>query len=159
VSVPGVTVNGDRVVHRRFRGHGRGQSAAMIDNDGFDESGCACRGARVGGCRGRSALTTVVDDGRVGETGPAHRQGRTWSRGAARGASGVDGAVCGADEVDRAACGTCGVGGVARGAGRVDAGRVDRAARGAGRRASGGIEATCGMDEVDGAARECDEAA
>jgi hypothetical protein len=73
VSVSGVAVNGDRVVHRRLRSHGRGRHAAMIDDDGFGESGRACRGARVDGHRGRSASAAVVDDGGVGETGPARR--------------------------------------------------------------------------------------
>jgi hypothetical protein len=45
VDVPGVAVNGDRVVHRRLRarrqdgeGRGRGRLAAMIDDGGVGES-------------------------------------------------------------------------------------------------------------------------
>jgi hypothetical protein len=44
VSVPGVAMYGDRVVHRRLRGHGCGQPTPVIDDGWVDESGCARRG-------------------------------------------------------------------------------------------------------------------
>jgi hypothetical protein len=49
VNVSGVTVNGDRVVHRRRGGHWHGRPATMINDDGVSESGRAYRGARVRG--------------------------------------------------------------------------------------------------------------
>jgi hypothetical protein len=67
VSVPGGTVNGDGVVHRRLRDHGRVR-----------------QGARVRGRRGRSAPTTVVDDGGIGEASPARQRGQSFLGGARR---------------------------------------------------------------------------
>jgi hypothetical protein len=55
VNVPGVAVNGDRVVHRRLRRRRCGRPVAMINDGGVGESGRARRGARVRGRRGRSA--------------------------------------------------------------------------------------------------------
>jgi hypothetical protein len=53
VDVPWVAVDGDRVVHRRFRagrrdveGRGRGRLAAMIDDDGFSKASRGEAGSR-----------------------------------------------------------------------------------------------------------------
>jgi hypothetical protein len=57
VDVPGVAVDGDRVVHRRLRadrrdvgGHGRGRLTAVIDGGGFGKASHARRWTRVSGC-------------------------------------------------------------------------------------------------------------
>jgi hypothetical protein len=85
VSVPGVVMFGDRVVHRCLRGHGCGRPATVIDDDWVGESGRARRGAWICQCRGRGAPAVVVDDGWVGETGPACRRGCMGCRRGQRG--------------------------------------------------------------------------
>jgi hypothetical protein len=122
VDVPGVVVDGDRVVYgrlgadrRNVESGGYGRLAAVIDNDGVGEAARARRRARVGRRRDSGVAVAVVDE------------------------RGVDGA----------ACGTGGVDGAARGAGRIDgaargAGGVDGAARGAEMGTSGGVVAARG---------------
>jgi hypothetical protein len=130
VDVPGVVVDGDRVVYgrlgadrRNVESGGYGRLAAVIDDDGVGEAARARRRARVG--RRRDSGVAVVDE-RVVD-------------GAARGTSGVDGAARRAGRID----------GAARGAGVVDvaargAGGVDGAARGAEMGTSGGVVAARG---------------
>jgi hypothetical protein len=80
VDVPGVTVNGDRVVQRRL-GAGRrdvggrehGRLTAVIDNDRVGETSCARRWARVSGRRGNGPLAANVG---VGEASHTHQRGR-----------------------------------------------------------------------------------
>jgi hypothetical protein len=86
VDVPGVAVDGDRVVHRRL-GAGRrnvgsggyGWLAAVIDDGGVSKAGRARRRARVGRRRGGDVAATVVDERGVGEASQG-RQGRAWRR-------------------------------------------------------------------------------
>jgi hypothetical protein len=77
VNVPGVAVNGDRMVHRRLRGQRRGRPVAMIHYGGVGEAGRARRGAQIREHRGRGAPVMAVDEGRIGEAVPAHRWGRS----------------------------------------------------------------------------------
>jgi hypothetical protein len=85
VGMPGVAVDGDRVVHRRLRvgcrdveGRGRGRLASVINDSGLSKAGRARRRARVRRCRGRGAPAAMVDKGRVGEARGARRRGRAW---------------------------------------------------------------------------------
>jgi hypothetical protein len=87
VDVPGVVVDGDRVVHRRLktgrrdvRGRGRGRLVAVIDDGGFGKASRVRRRAQISGCQGRDAPATVVNKGGVGEARHAHRRGRAWRR-------------------------------------------------------------------------------
>jgi hypothetical protein len=79
MNVPRITVNDNRVVHRRFR--------ARLQDSGNQG---ACRGARVRGRRGRGAPATVIYEGGVNEASPARgrgrsRRGRAWRRRGRRG--------------------------------------------------------------------------
>jgi hypothetical protein len=147
VDVPGVAMDGDRVVHWRL-GAGRrnvgsggyGQLAAVIDDGGVGKAGRARRRARVGRRRGSDVAATVVDE--------------RGADGAARGAGRGDGATCGAGVIDGAARDAGMIDGAARGAGMIDgaargAGVIDGAARGAG----GVIGAARDAGMIDGAAR------
>jgi hypothetical protein len=79
VDVPGVAVDGDRVVHQWFGavcrdvgGRRRGRLAAVIDDDGVGEAHRARRRARVSRCRGSDVAAVVVDERAVGVDGAAH---------------------------------------------------------------------------------------
>jgi hypothetical protein len=92
VDVPGVTVDGDRVVHKRLgagcrgvRSHDHGLLEAVIDNDGVVEASRARRRARVSGSQGSGAPTAVVDERGVGKVDRARRWGRVWRRRGRRG--------------------------------------------------------------------------
>jgi hypothetical protein len=85
VDVPGVAVDGDRVVHRRLGAgrqgignRGRGLLATMVDNNGVGEASHTCWRGRVNGSQGSGAPAAAVDEGRVGEAGHARRWGRAW---------------------------------------------------------------------------------
>jgi hypothetical protein len=95
VDVPGVAVDGDRVVHRWLEavyrdvgGHGRGRLAAVRDDDEVGEAYWAHRRARVRRCQGSDVAATVVDERGVGEASRGRRRGRAWCgrgrRGSAR---------------------------------------------------------------------------
>jgi hypothetical protein len=155
VDVPGVAVDGDRVVNgrlganrRNVEGGWRGRLAAVIDDGGVGEPGRARCRARVGGRRGSGGAAAMVDECGVGEASRG-RRGRTWRRRGRRGRAWrrrgrrgrawrrrVDGATRGAGRIDRAARGAGRVDGAARGTEEVVV-----AARGAGngaRRGAGG---------------------
>jgi hypothetical protein len=92
VDVPGVMVDGDRVVHgrldagRRVIGSQGGcPLATVVDEGGVDEASCACRQGPFGGGRGSGPPVAVVDDGEVCEAGRAHRQSRVWREWGRRG--------------------------------------------------------------------------
>jgi hypothetical protein len=92
VDVPGVTVDGDRVVHgrldagRRVVGsRGSGPLATVVDEGGVDEASCACRRGRFGGGSGSGPPVAVVDEGEVGEAGRTHRQSHVWREWGRRG--------------------------------------------------------------------------
>jgi hypothetical protein len=128
VDVPGVAVDGDRVVHRWLGavgrdvgGRGRGRLAVSRD---VGEAHRARRRARVSRCRGSDVVVAVED-----ECGSANRAAGV--DGAAHGAGGVGGAARGAGMVNGTACGAGVVDGAARGAG-IGASRGVEAARGAG---------------------------
>jgi hypothetical protein len=131
VDVPGVAVDGDRVVHRWLGavcrdvgGRGRGRLAAVIDDGEVSEAHWARRRARVSRCRGSDVAAAVVD-----ERGSAKRV--VGVDGAAHGAGGVGGASRGAGVGDGAARGAGVIDGATRGAG-IGASRGVKAARGAG---------------------------
>jgi hypothetical protein len=91
VDVPGVAVDGDRVVYGRLGAHrrdvesvGYGRLATVIDGGGVGESCRARRRARVGMCRGSGVATAMVDEGGVGEASRG-RRGRAWRRRGRRG--------------------------------------------------------------------------
>jgi hypothetical protein len=74
VDVPGVAVDGDRVVHwwlgavcRDIGGRGRDRLAVVIDDGGVREAHWARRRARVSRCRGSDVAAAVVDMRGVGE--------------------------------------------------------------------------------------------
>jgi hypothetical protein len=74
VNMPGVAVDGDRVVHRwlgadcrDIRGSRQGRLAAVIDDNGVGEAGRAWRQVQVSRRRGSGVVATVVDERRVGE--------------------------------------------------------------------------------------------
>jgi hypothetical protein len=83
VDVPGVAVNGDRVVHGRLgagqRGvgsRGRAPLAAVVDEGGVVKASHARRRGRVSRSRGSGSPAAMVDKGGVTE---ASRVWRTWS--------------------------------------------------------------------------------
>jgi hypothetical protein len=134
VDVLGVAVDGDRVVHGRLgagwrvvRSQGRGQLAAVVDDDGVDEASRARRRCRFGGGQGSGPPSAVVDESRVSEVSHARRRGcerryrgrrgHAWRRraGSTKQVALVDGAARGAGRVDEAARSAVGV---ARGPGR-----------------------------------------
>jgi hypothetical protein len=91
VNVPGVTVDGDRVVHRwlgadcrNVRESGHGQLATVIDDGGVGEAGRAWRQVQVDRRRGSGVVATVVDERRVSEASRG-RRGRAWRRSSRRG--------------------------------------------------------------------------
>jgi hypothetical protein len=80
VDVPGVAVDGDRVVHKRLdtgqRGvgsRGRGSLAAVVDEAGVGKTSCARRRGRVNGSRGSGPPSAMVNEGGVDEAGRASR--------------------------------------------------------------------------------------
>jgi hypothetical protein len=82
VDVPGVAVDGDRVVHRWLEavcrdvgGRGRGRLAAVIDDGGVGEPHRARRRARVSRSRGSDVAATVVDERGLGEASRGRRRG------------------------------------------------------------------------------------
>jgi hypothetical protein len=82
VDVPGATVDGDRVVHRRFRagrrdvgGHGHGWLAVVIDDDA--KSAALVNELGSVGAEGVSCSAAVVNEGGVGEASHARRRGRS----------------------------------------------------------------------------------
>jgi hypothetical protein len=86
VDVPGVSVDGDRVIYGRLGANRRnvesggcGRLAAVIDDGGVDEAGRARRWSRVGGRRGSGVAAAVVDECGVGEASQG-RRGRAWRR-------------------------------------------------------------------------------
>jgi hypothetical protein len=78
VDVPGVAVDGDRVVCRDVRDRGRGRLAVVIDDGGVSEAHWARRRARVSRCRGSDVVAAVVDVRGVGEASRGRRRGRAW---------------------------------------------------------------------------------
>jgi hypothetical protein len=91
VDVPGVAVDGDRVIygrlgadHRDVESGGCGRLAAVIDDGGVGETGRARRRARVGGRRGSGVAAAMVDECGFGEASRG-RRGRAWRRRGRRG--------------------------------------------------------------------------
>jgi hypothetical protein len=86
VDVPGVAVDGNRVVsgrlganRRNVESGGYGQRAAVIDDGGVGEAGRARRRAQVGGRRGSGVVAAMVDECGVGEASRG-RRGHAWRR-------------------------------------------------------------------------------
>jgi hypothetical protein len=80
VDVPGVTVDGDRVVHRWLGavcrdvgGRRRGRLAVVINNGRVGEAHRARRRTRVSRCRGSDVAAAAVDECGVGEANRGRR--------------------------------------------------------------------------------------
>jgi hypothetical protein len=78
VDVPGVTVDGDRVVHMRLGAgqwgvgiRGRGPLTTMVDESRVDEVRNARRRGQGNGSRGSDLPRVMVDEGGVGKAGHA----------------------------------------------------------------------------------------
>lgn len=76
VDVPGVMVDGGRVVHGRLgarrriiRSRGSGPLVMVVDDDGVDEASHARRRGRVNGSQGSGSPAAVVDKSGVDEAG------------------------------------------------------------------------------------------
>jgi hypothetical protein len=82
VDVPGVTVDGNRVVHRRLdagqRGVGSGPLAAVVDEGGVGEASHAHQWGQLSKSRKSGPLVTVVAEGGVGEADQARQLDRAW---------------------------------------------------------------------------------